>query len=495
MSEIVEAWSKGTIATTQPPVYSVLTAVLPRSLATNSPDLLRDATASALPLATVMQWLALETWLYNYADRVPTAQCWEDVKGLVEACYHCCRLEQWAVAYQLMCWPVGKQNLPLYVCIDHWGQHQSQIAIFEDLKGKLGPTVDLLCLDKLGHAHRHLGEFQQAQVSHEAHLKLAQERGDRVAEMAAYWGLGSLYADHYERRYDRARSYFQRHYDLANELGDRYQQAVVLCRWGRSYYQQHSFQTGLPLLQKSLEIAQEVEDKFLEVQALMALGANHFFAGDHEHAQIYLKKAVTEEYQEYRYKDPTSEIWALMNLSFAYYLSGQTEKGKAGLEKVISKCQVINDVSLELSALNNIAVCLSQYNLDYDAAINYCERTLQKALEFGFFSVAISNSAHLSVLYTIERQDTQAKNKLQESMALYRNYRHLLWNEPKGIYFAYLANARWLQGQHFRSIFSLIRCLVLIPPWSGANGQLIWRKAVATLTPPFLRPLVQRLKN
>jgi tetratricopeptide (TPR) repeat protein len=184
-----------------------------------------------------------------------------------------------------------------------------------------------------------------------------------------------------------------------------------------------------------------------------------------------------------------------MNLSFSYYLSGQTEKGKAGLEKVISRCKIINDVSLELSALNNIAVCLSQYTLNYAAAIDYCERALKRALRLGFFAVAIANAAHLAVLHTLEHQDTQAKNKLQEAMALYHNHRHLLCNEPRGIYFAYIAHARWLQGQHFRSVLSLTRSLVLIPPWSGANGRLIWQKALATLTPPCLRSLVKRISQ
>jgi tetratricopeptide (TPR) repeat protein len=144
------------------------------------------------------------------------------VQGLVEACYHGCQLAQWDLIYELLHWPVGEQNSPLYEQLEYWGQHRQQIEILAVLKDKISPAVDMFCLDKLGHAHRHLGEFHQAQNYHEAHLKLAQERGDRNAEMAAYWGLGSLYADHYERRYDKARSYFQRHYDLAGELGDRY---------------------------------------------------------------------------------------------------------------------------------------------------------------------------------------------------------------------------------------------------------------------------------
>lgn len=513
MSAIVEDWSPGTSVAAQPPVYSVLESVLPRSLTTpHSPDLLQTVTDAALPFAVVMQWLALENWLYSYADRVPTAQSWEDVKGLVEACYHCCRLEEWAVAYQLVCWPVGPQHCPLYQCIDHWGQHQSQIEIFADLKGKLSPTVDLLCLDRLGHAHRHLGDYQQAQNCHTAQLKLAQSRGDDAAEMDAYWGLSTIhisatdFCSVIQREAHRppqnlvtARAYCERHYALAHRLGDLEQQARALHKWGRSYRQPHDLsqgiKQGIPLLKRALALATTLSDRALEAKILAELGIIHFFAGNYSQGQGYLEEALAPKYQTWIAQAPEAEIFAVMTLSFNQYFTGKIDEGSLGLEKIIDRCQAINDVFLELVVLHNVAVCLGQYNVDRAAAIGYSQKALDLALRFGFFRVAIANAASLAVLYELRQDAEAAQAKLQQAVELYQRYHPFLENEAKGIYFAYVAHAKWLQGQHLRSILSLAHCLVLVPPWSGANGQLIWRKAVATLTPPLLRPLVQRLKN
>ncbi len=497
------------IATAQPPVYSVLKAVLPRSLAaTNSSDLLENAKAAALPLAAVMQWLAVESWLYNYADRVPTAQSWEDVKGLVEACYHCCRLEEWAVAYQLVCWPVGPQDCPLYECLDHWGQHQSQIAIFEDLKGKLGPTVDLLCLDKLGHAHRHLGDYRRAQNCHTAQLKLAQSRGDDAAEMDAYWGLSTTYISaidccnvtklnthHPPQNVVTAQAYCERHYALAHRLGDLEQQARALYKWGRSYRQPNDLSQGIKLLKRALDLATTLSDRSLETKVVAELGIIHFWAGKYSQSQGYLEAALAPKYKTWIAQAPDVEIFAAMILSFNQYFTGQIDEGNLGLKKIIDRCQAINDVFLELVVLHNVAVCLGQYNVDHDAAMEYSQKALTLALRFGFFRVAIANAASLSVLYELRQESGAAQAKLQQAVELYQRYHPFLDNEAKGIYFAHTAHARWLQGQYFLSLFSLARCLVLVPPWNGANGKLIWQKAVATLTPPFLRSLVQRLKN
>lgn len=90
------------IAPAPPPVSSVLTAVLPRSLTTaDSQSLLQRH--DGLSLSATFQWLALENWLQSCAATVPTAQGWEDVKGLVEACYHGSQLKQWDLVYQLVC--------------------------------------------------------------------------------------------------------------------------------------------------------------------------------------------------------------------------------------------------------------------------------------------------------------------------------------------------------------------------------------------------------
>lgn len=394
------------------------------------------------------------------------------------------------MVYQLACWPVGTDQRPLYDCLEVWGQHQSQITIFEALKGKLSPAVDLLCLDKLGHAHRHLGEFQQAQNYHETHLKLAQERGDRKAEMSAYWGLSTLNNHRYEyaKKSELSRLYCQHHYRLACDLGDRYQQSKALCQWGRSYHQNLDFNRGLPLLKKSLEIAKEIKNQSLEVQALEELGAIHFFAGNYQKSQFYLGQAISEKYSAHLSKDPILEIRILMTLCFNYYLSNQINKGNLSLETVTSRCQIINDVSLELFTLNNIAVCLSQYGIDRNAAIAYSQKALDLSLRIGFFRVAIANAGHLAVLYGLQQSTIAAKHWLKTAIALYRQHRHVLDSEGKGIFFAYVAHARWLQGQYW-GLFNLVRALILLPPWSSANGRLIWRKAVATLTPPWLRSL------
>jgi hypothetical protein len=137
MAAIACDWSPRAIASAPPSVSAVVMAVLPRSLTTtDSQSLLQGHDGLSLP--QTLQWLALENWLHSCAATVPTAQGWDDVKGLVEACYHGSQLQQWDLVYQLACWPIGPEQRPLYDCLEAWGQHQSQIAIFTTLQGKLG---------------------------------------------------------------------------------------------------------------------------------------------------------------------------------------------------------------------------------------------------------------------------------------------------------------------------------------------------------------------
>jgi tetratricopeptide (TPR) repeat protein len=173
------------------------------------------------------------------------------------------------------------------------------------------------------------------------------------------------------------------------------------------------------------------------------------------------------------------------------FLAENIDQGHQGLKRIMANCQDIHDVSLKLFALHNIAVCLSQYSLDRDAAITYSQKALDLAQRFGFLRVMISNAGNLAVLHSLQQNTQTAQNHLQQAIALYHNYRPWLDREEKGIFLAYTAHAYWLQGQRLRGLFNLGRALVMLPPWNSVNGQLIWRKAVVTLTPPWLRDLAQ----
>lgn len=487
-------------------VTSVLAAVLPRSLATADSQSLVNRN-NGLPLAETLQWLAVESWLHSCAETVATAQTLADVKGLVEACYHACQLQQWELVVQLISWSVGKDQRHLYDCLESWGQHQHQVDIFTNLQGKLNAAVDLLCLDRLGHAHRHLGNYAQAQQCHEAQLKLAQKLGDRAAEMNAYWGLSAAYTRAFyscgsnQQWYgplgaDKiTRSYCERYYALAHQLGDVYHQARALYEWGSTYRNDYPWgcKQGLPFLNHALDLACTIDAPALEIRILTELGTAHYFSCHYTEGQRYLKAALAPKYQIWLVQEPDTEIRAALTLTFTEFATGNIAQGYQRLEWVISKCQVIHDVQLELFALNNIAVCLSQYTPDIDAAIAYTEKALNLSLRCGFLPGALINAASLAVLHSLQHQPQAAQVCLQQAISLHRNYRPWLGREEKGIFLAYTAHVYWLQGQRLRGLFNLAHALSMLPPWSSVNGQLIWRKALATLTPSLLRPMVQRI--
>jgi tetratricopeptide (TPR) repeat protein len=504
MAAIACDWSPRAIASAPPSVSAVVMAVLPRSLTTtDSQSLLQGHDDLSLP--QTLQWLALENWLHSCAATVPTAQGWDDVKGLVEACYHGSQLKQWDLVYQLACWPIGPEQRPLYDCLEAWGQHQSQIAIFTTLQGKLGERIDLLCLDKLGHTHRHLGEYAQAQECHEAQLKLAQRMGDRAAEMNAYWGLSIAHirtlaeCGSTQRWYSPLgankviRSYCERYYALAHQLSNVYHQARALYEWGRTYRYDYPLgcKQGIPFLNRALDLLQTIDAPALEARVLTELGAVHYFSRHYIEGQRYLKAALAPKYQVWLAQEPDAEIWAALTLTFTEFAAGNIAQGYQGLEQVMAKCQVIQDVHLEFFALHNIAVCLSQYTPDRKAAIAYTEKALNLSLRCGFLQGALINAASLAVLHSLQQQPQVAQGHLQQAISLYHNYRPWLGREEKGIFFAYTAHVYWLQGQRLRGLFNLGRALVMLPPWSSVNGQLIWRKAVATLTPLWLQDLAQ----
>ena len=220
-----------------------------------------------LSLRQMMHGLALENCLYHVAPSLPTATTLAEVQGLIEAIYHCRALQFWDMAQELMNWPIGAEQRPLYDQLGCWGCCRQQIELHQDLIGKLDAEVDLQSWNELGHAHRILGEFQTAQTYHEAQLHLAQTLSHAYEEMRAWGGLGHVFYDLCQ--FQQALVYLQQQLQQATACEAGPYQFDALVKLGRIYSIQFGrHRRGLPYLQQALTLAERLQDARLKTQAL-----------------------------------------------------------------------------------------------------------------------------------------------------------------------------------------------------------------------------------
>jgi tetratricopeptide (TPR) repeat protein len=106
---------------------------------------------------------AVINWLMKYKANSDASNL-EKVKGLLEAFYHLCEVENWKKAKTIFLTalntPTGKNEL--YWQLGIWGNYNQQINLLNRILNKIDEETDVMCLNTLGIVNRKLGNYQQA---------------------------------------------------------------------------------------------------------------------------------------------------------------------------------------------------------------------------------------------------------------------------------------------------------------------------------------------
>jgi hypothetical protein len=132
---------------------------------------------------------AVINWLMKYKAN-PKASNLEKVKGLLEAFYHLCEVEDWEKVSKLFIMPLRNSEISrLSRQLDLWSYYQEEMNLCQRLLGKSTKDIDVHCWNGIGNANFALGNYTLIVEAHQNSLILAKEVGDRRSEMIALSSL------------------------------------------------------------------------------------------------------------------------------------------------------------------------------------------------------------------------------------------------------------------------------------------------------------------
>jgi tetratricopeptide (TPR) repeat protein len=150
-----------------------------------------------------------------------------------------------------------------------------------------------------GQAHELLGNFDQAHADYEGGLEESHRHGDLHDEWQVLLDLGFLWAG---RDYRRTGEYYQRAYELAQQMGDPEVLARSLNRIGNWKLNSGRLQEAIGLHQRALGLFEVGGDRRGIAETLDLLGMSSALNGDMDGAADYYRRAIPlfEELRDYR---------------------------------------------------------------------------------------------------------------------------------------------------------------------------------------------------
>jgi len=175
---------------------------------------------------------AVEYWLTEYQPQ-PDAPNLEKVRGYLEAFHHCCEVEDWEKASEILCIGIDTPtNEGLHAQLGTWGYYSQQIEVYSRLLGKLNDSCDIICWAGIGNACQSLAKYRQAMRYHHKCVLVAREIGDRYGEGSALGNLGIAY--NFLGDYRQAIEYHQQSLTIFREIGDRNGEGSALGNLGNA---------------------------------------------------------------------------------------------------------------------------------------------------------------------------------------------------------------------------------------------------------------------
>ena len=327
-----------------------------------------------LPLRYLANLKAALYWLQDYKPKI-TAPHIEQVRGYLEAFHHLGEVSAWRIAYELILTPIQieqpsakatsqltSQSLPLHQQLEIWGYLQELSDLYRTLLGKLDPTIEGFCCNRLGHVYGLQGLFGESIAYHQRALVIAEEISAQTIKAEAHLGLAAI--NQYLEQFAAGIAHAETSLEIARQLDSLFLQTQSLQRLADihslSYFKDHRPQVALDYAQDGLRLARILNDSALECSLLGTIAKSYERLGKTQEALKYFQQSLALAQAA---KNPSKQWAALVNLSGIYCLQlKDLAQSKALMAEAMLVAREIQSLSCEPFIIRNQVALISIQN-------------------------------------------------------------------------------------------------------------------------------------
>ncbi len=230
-------------------------------------------------------------------------------------------------------------------------------------------------------------------------LRIAKEAGDRKAEAAFLYYLGSSY--YMSAVYDSAAFYFDKTLALTRQNEDGNGEVSILKMYGQLYRRQGQYEKALERYLEAVKVGEQFENDQQLCGVYMGIGGTYHLMQNHKQALHYYEKA---EKIALKHGDE-------QNLGDIYFsLSSVYKHEDDGKEKAIHYAQeslkIHRESGSRFDEINSLQTLCGAYYYydDYTNAMKYAEEALHLAQEIGNTNLAASSYIDISAILYYQQQ-------------------------------------------------------------------------------------------
>ena len=222
--------------------------------------------------------------------------------------------------------------------------------------------------------------------------------------------LGSLLTSIGDKK--KALSHLKKSLQITQEIDDKFGQGAALNNISQIFKARGDFDTALSYLKQSLQITQEIDDKFGQGAALNNISQIFKARGDFDTALNYLKQSlqITQEIG-----DTHGRGKALNNMATIAHDRGDLNTALNYLKQSLQITQETGDTHGKGTTLNNISQIYHDRG-DLDTALNYLKQSLQIRQEIGDTHGEGTTLNNISQIYHDRGDLDTALNYLKQSL-------------------------------------------------------------------------------
>lgn len=206
-------------------------------------------------------------------------------------------LQKWYLlsSYKNIVGIIQKDQGQLELCIETFSEsldYLNKLDVYSDNDQKVS------ILNNIGNAYRNLYDLDKALNYYQQALSLVND--DKHQLLRIYGNMGLTYK--LLGNFELALDYFQSALDYSIELGDKRNECIGLEHLGNCYICLHDYPKSLPYLEKSLQIANDMDLAIAKVNVYFDYGSiashNQDYSEAKQYWQLSLEKSIEINYQK-----------------------------------------------------------------------------------------------------------------------------------------------------------------------------------------------------